>query len=217
MPGLPLIHVRRAALVVIASVLAPAGSAADGVKPFADVTGAVGLGGNTGGVAAWGDLDADGWVDLCIGGEVWRNEGGKRFMKLTRVSGPAVWGDFDNDGRLDLFAWDGGKLFRNRDGRSFEEVKMPPLPTKVSLGAAWGDFNRDGFLDLYVGGYEVWPNEEFPDVILMNQKGKGFVETWRQTQVRRARRLIAADFADRLAIYQSEAPGDPTTRSGRRS
>src|SRR5687768_11992480 len=68
------------------------------VQPFVDVTEAVGLKGNNGGVAAWGDLDNDGWVDVCIGGEVWRNERGKRFTRRARLAGPAVWGDFDNDG-----------------------------------------------------------------------------------------------------------------------
>src|SRR5713226_5981179 len=80
-------------------------------KPFIDVTEAMGLKGNNGGVAAWGDFDNDGWVDLCIGGEIWRNEEGKRFRLVGRVGGPAIWGDFDNDGYLDLFCWESGKLY----------------------------------------------------------------------------------------------------------
>jgi hypothetical protein len=164
-------------------------------KAFADITEAVGLKGMSGGVAAWGDFDNDGWVDLCVGGEVWRNEEGKRFKKVGQVAGPAVWGDYDNDGFLDLFCFETGKLFRNLKGAKFEEAKLlPKLPTKVSLGATWGDFNGDGFLDLYVGGYEVWPSEEFPDVILMSEKGERFVESWRQTQIFRARGVTAADF-----------------------
>jgi hypothetical protein len=164
-------------------------------KLFADVTEAVGVKGLSGGVAAWGDFDNDGWVDLCVGGEVWRNEEGKRFKKVGGIAGPAVWADYDNDGFLDLFCFETGKLFRNLKGEKFGEVNLlPKLPTKVSLGATWGDFDSDGFVDLYIGGYEVWPDQEFPDVILMNRKGERFVETWRQTQICRARGVTAADF-----------------------
>src|SRR5437868_3102217 len=100
------------------------GAAGEAAPPFADVTEAVGLKGNNGGVAAWGDFDNDGWVDLCIGGEVWRNERGKRFTRVARLGGPGVWGDYDNDGFLDLFCWESGKLYRNLNGRAFEEVKF---------------------------------------------------------------------------------------------
>ena len=175
---------------------APTPRLGEGIKPFVDVTEAVGLKGNNGGVAAWGDFDNDGWVDVCIGGEVWRNEAGKHFQRVARLAGPCIWGDFDNDGYLDLFTWEaGGKLYRNLQGREFKEVKiLPPLPMKVSLGATWGDFDGDGFLDLYIGGYEVWPSEEFPDAILMSKKGERFVESWRQTEILRARGVTAADF-----------------------
>jgi hypothetical protein len=187
--------VTLAAAAMLASPSPGAARPADAIKPFVDVTEAVGLKGNNGGVAAWGDYDNDGWVDVCIGGDVWHNEKGKKFTKVASIGGPAIWGDYDNDGFLDLFAWDGGRIFRNIGGREFKELKIvPPLPTKVSLGACWGDFNGDGFLDLYVGGYEVWPSEEFPDVILTNQKGEKFVESWRQKEILRARGVTAADF-----------------------
>src|SRR5438045_4243123 len=110
--------VGRFALVALWMALPAAGlGAGEPIKPFLDVTEAVGLKGNNGGVAAWGDFDNDGWPDLCVGGEVWRNEQGKRFTRVARLAGPAVWGDFDNDGYLDLFSWDaGGKLYRNISG-----------------------------------------------------------------------------------------------------
>jgi hypothetical protein len=142
-----------ALLVVCGRHPASALEAGEEIKPFIDVTEAMGLKGNNGGVAAWGDFDNDGWVDLCIGGEIWRNDKGKRFTKVARVDGPAIWGDFDNDGYLDLFCYKSGKLYRNVKGRKFQEVKFPPLPMKVSVGAVWGDFDGDGFLDLYVTGY----------------------------------------------------------------
>src|SRR5262245_64514771 len=115
--------VYRHALVVVWIMLPSALRAAEPIKPFIDVTEEVGLQGNNGGVAAWGDFDNDGWVDLCIGGDVWRNERGKRFTRVGRVAGPALWGDFDNDGFLDLFCFETGKLYRNLKGRELKEVR----------------------------------------------------------------------------------------------
>src|SRR5262245_22661577 len=113
----------RIAFLILWTPLAVASLRADeAMKQFMDVTEAVGLKGNNGGVAAWGDFDNDGWVDVCIGGEVWRNVEGKRFTKVAKVAGPAIWGDFDNDGYLDLFCFETGKLFRNIKGREFKEV-----------------------------------------------------------------------------------------------
>ena len=48
-------------------------------QPFEDVTQQAGLEGLSGGVAAWADFDRDGWCDLYVAGQLWRNEQGKRF------------------------------------------------------------------------------------------------------------------------------------------
>jgi enediyne biosynthesis protein E4 len=190
------------------AVLGSFTSSVRAAEPFKDVTDSVGLKGLSGSVAAWGDYDNDGWSDLYIGGQLWRNDQGK-FTRVegTPLGGAGIWGDFDNDGFLDIFSWQGGgRLFKNLAGKSFEVVKgLPKLPTTVSLGACWGDLNGDGFLDLYVGGYEVWPSKEYPDVILLNQAGKGFAEHWRQKQIRRARGITAADFDEDgdLDVYVS--------------
>ena len=184
------------------------GTSISAQEPFQDVTKAVGLNGVSSGVAAWGDFNNDGWVDLFVSGQLWRNDKGKfKQVKNIPAIGPGIWGDFDNDGFLDLFGWSGkGTLLRNRNGNGFEVVKgLPQLPTTVSLAATWGDFNGDGLIDLYVCGYEVWPSKEFPDVIWLNKGGKGFVEHWRQKTIRRARGATIADFDedDDIDLYIS--------------
>jgi hypothetical protein len=73
------------------------------------------------------------------------------------VSMGAVWGDFDNDGREDVAVYRYGflSLFRNVDGRRFEDVTAGAgLRRWVnSNGAIWLDYDRDGLLDLYVTAY----------------------------------------------------------------
>jgi hypothetical protein len=166
------------------------------IKPFIDVTEAMGLKGNNGGVAAWGDFDNDGWVDLCIGGEIWRNEEGKKFTRFGRVAGPAIWGDFDNDGYLDLFCFETGKLYRNIKGKEFKEVPFPPRPMKVSIGACWGDFDGDGFLDIYLAGYEAGDASNYQPHAIYRNKGDGtFEEVWRtKGRFQPGRGVTAADF-----------------------
>jgi len=63
----------------------------------------------------WGDYDNDGFEDLFLyrwgRPELFHNEGGQRFTRVTESAGlpdwanvnTAVWLDFDRDGRLDLF------------------------------------------------------------------------------------------------------------------
>ncbi len=182
------------------------------VDAFADVTEAVGLKGLGGGVAAWVDYDADGWVDLWASGQLWRNIKGEKFERAENqpAGGAGIWADIDNDGYPDLFCWEGtGRLSLNRKGKSFEDItkNMPPLPTKISLGAVSGDFDGDGLVDFYVGGYEIWAKViGFPDVIYRNL-GKGkFEESWRtKARMQPGRGITAADFDEDgdLDIYIS--------------
>jgi hypothetical protein len=65
--------------------------------------------------AVWGDYDNDGYEDLFLikwgKPELFHNDGGKGFTRVTESAGlppwinanTAVWLDYDNDGKLDLF------------------------------------------------------------------------------------------------------------------
>lgn len=144
--------------------------------------------------ACWADLDNDGWPDLCAGGTVWKNDEGKRFIRIGGAAGAVVAADFDNDGFVDLFSWSALRLYRNNAGGGITEVPLPELPRCVSRGACWGDFNGDGFVDLYVGGYEDWDaGITYPDMVLTNDQGGGFRLTWSEAR-HRARGVTACDF-----------------------
>jgi hypothetical protein len=127
------------------------------------------------------DFDADGWPDLYFtnsrfghANALYRNRGDGTFDDVAASAGLAdlnregegvsmgsVWGDFDNDGREDVLVYRYGylALFRNRDGRTFEDVtRAAGLHRWVnSNGAVWFDYDRDGLLDLYVTAY--FPSE----------------------------------------------------------
>jgi hypothetical protein len=65
--------------------------------------------------AVWGDYDNDGYEDVLIykwgKPELYHNDGGKRFTRVTEQAGlphwvnsnTAIWFDYDGDGKLDLF------------------------------------------------------------------------------------------------------------------
>ena len=153
------------------------------------------------GIAAWVDIDGDGWDDLILGTLIFKNEGGKQFVDYTsrcklrfpKEAKNVVVADYDLDGKLDLYfprsgppgenSWfdhrssdpDGNFLFRNLGDWKFEDVTEASNARggfRSSFTAAWLDANNDGWPDLFV------PNEFGNGVLLVNQKNGKFAERY---------------------------------------
>jgi hypothetical protein len=146
-------------------------------------------------MAAFVDLDGDGWEDLILGDRIYRNEGGQRFvdytsrtnLRLPRDAAGIAIADFDRDGRVDLYvtrpgkdkanSWlegksgdsKGNQLWRNLGDWRFEDVTTSSGTEggQRSTGTAvWLDANNDGWPDLYV-------INEFGNGVLLLNRGDG--------------------------------------------
>jgi hypothetical protein len=103
--------------------------------------------------AAWGDYNADGFVDLYVGNyETWgpnnvlycwpdflyRNNGNGTFTNVSTASGIR---DADGDGVVD------------------EDYSTHPEEDRRCVrGVTWGDYNSDNRLDVYISNYRIMPN-----------------------------------------------------------
>ena len=113
-----------------------------GKGTFEDVAGALGvaeLNQPASGVsmgAIWGDYDNDGFEDLFVykwgRSELFHNDGGKAFTRVTEGAGlpawancnSATWLDYDRDGKLDLFV--GGYFREDLDLWHLKSTRMMP-------------------------------------------------------------------------------------------
>src|SRR4029450_10468539 len=171
-----------------------------GNGPFKEATDAHGL---TDSMRAYGfavvvtDYDDDGLVDLFVANDsnpnfLYHNLGNGRFENVAQIAGAAVngdgraqagmgadAGDYDGDSRIDLvlttFAHDRYTLYRNVDGRHFEDATAAGIaaPTFVRMGwgAAFLDTDLDRRLDLFFANGHI-----FSDIDRFPQLG----ETYRQ-------------------------------------
>jgi hypothetical protein len=179
---------------------------------FEEIGAAAGVSGTafTKAVAA-ADYDNDGDVDLFVsnlggGNFLYRNEGGRRFIEVSAVSGivtsdrgfPTWFFDYDNDGWPDLFLSSyyqsveesartylrlpsnarGMKLYRNVGDGTFRDVARTVGLDKVwmPMGANFGDIDNDGFLDIYMGTGSPSYGALLPSVLLRNRAGTAFVD-----------------------------------------
>jgi hypothetical protein len=155
-------------------------------------------------MAAFVDLDGDGYPDLILGDRVYRNVKGKRFedytsrtnLVLPLNAGGIAIADYDRDGRLDLYitrsgkgkvdSWlqgksgmsQGNQLWRNKGNWQFEDVTARSGTSggqRSTFSAVWLDANNDGWPDLYV-------INEFGDGVLLVNQGNGRFREQRLTK-----------------------------------
>ncbi|MBT5187939.1 MAG: CRTAC1 family protein [Kordiimonadaceae bacterium] len=137
---------------------------------------------------AWGDYNADGYLDLYVGSnrngnELYRNEKGKRFTEVGVKLGVDIphvstrqisWVDFDNNGTVDLFVADRmgtNYLFRNDNGKFVDVSKQTGLDdARPTVGACWFDYNKDGLLDLFLA------NQSGTKDALYKNEGGNFID-----------------------------------------
>ncbi|MEW5993855.1 MAG: CRTAC1 family protein, partial [Candidatus Zixiibacteriota bacterium] len=99
--------------------------------------------------AAWGDYDADGYVDLYIGNyETW--DGSTLYC----------WPDFfyrnNGDGTFIDVSWSSG--IRDADGDGTQDEFPNEVDRRCVRGVTWGDYNNDNQYDVYISNYRIMPN-----------------------------------------------------------
>jgi enediyne biosynthesis protein E4 len=155
------------------------------------------------------DYDDDAAVDLFVANDsnpnfLYHNLGNGRFESAGLIAGVAVnaegraqagmgadAGDYDGDGRLDLvltaFAHDNNSLYRNVDGRQFDDASAASgLAARTFERMGWGvaflDADLDGWLDLFVANGHIFADiDKYPQLgetfaqknqLLLNQGGR---------------------------------------------
>jgi hypothetical protein len=161
----------------------------EGDGTFTDVSAESGVGAHRGkgmGVA-FADYDADGWLDVFVSNDAWRNFlfrnlGDGRFEETGLYAGVAYidagrpvsgmgadFRDYDGDGRPDIFMTalsnETFPLFQNAGDGMFRDKTFASLLGGLTL--PWGgwsvgmvDLDNDGWLDLFTAGGHVQSNEE---------------------------------------------------------
>ncbi len=111
----------------------------------------------------WFDYDNDGWIDLFV-------------CPFSPRPVPTILNDFVRDRRGQPFRGDTPRLYRNRQGRGFEDVAASSglkHPYFV-MGCSFGDIDNDGFLDIYLGTGAPAYEAIVPNILLRNDRGGGW-------------------------------------------
>lgn len=159
----------------------------DGTGDFTEALGSVPYDEAESWLAAVGDVDGDGDLDLWVdrgfgenspGGQdiLLLNDGNAKFIDAvvpapdSPVAGGISFGDADLDGDLDLVSVNPNRLFRGDGSGSFAPGETLIAYTILASGVAFTDIDGDGDEDLYLAGFGS-------DAGVGNEKGTDYVLT----------------------------------------
>ncbi|MBK8871658.1 MAG: VCBS repeat-containing protein [Elusimicrobia bacterium] len=160
-------------------------------------------GGLSNSMAAWGDFDNDGDLDILGGGtnvnpqlRIYKNNGNGTInpaqIEVESVDngislGCVAWGDFDNDGDLDILASGnvgsvlpspGLRIYRNNGNATVSntQIEVAGGGGLVEGGVSWGDYDNDGDLDILASGDSDYYHDQYPQLMVYRNNGNGSVE-----------------------------------------
>jgi hypothetical protein len=187
------------------------------------------------------DYDDDGFVDLFVANDsnpnfLYRNLGNGRFESVGLLAGVGVngdaraqagmgadAGDYDGDSRMDLvltaFAHDRNTLYRNTDGRRFEDATAAAgLAARTFVRMGWGtaflDADLDGKLDLFFANGHIFADvDDYPRLgetyRQKNQLLLNLGARFRDVSERAGSGLQVARVGRGLAVGDLDGDGDP--------
>ena len=215
----------------------------NGNGTFTDVTETTGLNGLNSTDAAIGtDFNNDRAVDIvttgdaCGGGAlglydhkspvIFENRREGKFRQLLPIESGVTYGiaplDFDHDGWMDYafthFGMPGISLWRNNQGKTFEQVRLPEYDWQRGWGVVAFDYDNDGWVDLaFVGQRAIHQGEEprYEIRLFRNLGADGFKDVTADVgldkiQLKEPRAIITGDYdgdgATDLLITQNHGP-----------
>jgi hypothetical protein len=132
---------------------------------------------------AWADFDGDGYLDVVVGGRLYRNNGDGTFADITRQSGITgtaaanIAVDMNNDGHVDILFVGAdstsARLFINQGNDKFlsHAIDLPGIAAPTSFSLA--DVSNDGYIDLFIGQDGV--GDSLGGHLFINDRKLGFL------------------------------------------
>lgn len=151
---------------------------------FVDVTEEMGIPLNiSSNTVAWGDYNNSGYLDLLVGGRLFKNNNGESFTEVTNdlgILGSArgnAFIDINNNGLPDIIIFHNeNHLYINNGDETFTHSVLP-IPTFPSLSSfSFADLNHDGYPDLFIG--QLWGSYPvpMPNYLFFNDGENGFTD-----------------------------------------
>ncbi len=214
----------------------------NGNGTFTDVTETTGLNGLNSTDAAIGtDFNNDRAVDIVTTGDacgvgavglydhkspvIFENRREGKFRQLSPIESGVTVGiaplDFNHDGWMDLAFTEFGDaitLWRNNQGKTFEQVRLPEYDWQRGWGVVAFDYDNDGWVDLaFVGQRAIHQGEEpkYEIRLFRNLGADGFKDVTADVgldkiQLKEPRAIITGDYdndgATDLLITQNHGP-----------